>query len=46
MKGSLEFAAYRSFDTAHEAVVVERRLKKWKNPAKALEFLRGSETLG
>ena len=48
MKGDLELVAHRGFETAHDALVAERKLKKWKNPAKALEFLnaQGWEEVG
>ena len=43
MTGDLELVACRRFETLHEALVAERKLKKWKNPVKALEFLKGNE---
>jgi putative endonuclease len=39
MTGELRLIAHRSFDSRHEAAVMERRLKSWKNPAAVVEFL-------
>jgi putative endonuclease len=38
--GAVELVAFREFATRNEAVAVERRLKAWKNPAKAADYLR------
>ena len=35
----LELVASRQFETMQEALLMERKLKNWKNPAKALTFL-------
>jgi putative endonuclease len=40
MKGELALAASASVPSKHEALVLERKLKRWKNPAKAIEFLQ------
>jgi predicted GIY-YIG superfamily endonuclease len=37
--GNLELIAGRTFATRTEAMAVERMLKRWKNPRKAIEFL-------
>jgi predicted GIY-YIG superfamily endonuclease len=37
----LELVASREFDTIGEAYAMEKKLKSWKNPSKALAFLRG-----
>ena len=37
----LELVASRSFETMQEALRMERKLKNWKSPAKALTFLNG-----
>jgi predicted GIY-YIG superfamily endonuclease len=39
MKGELVLVAARSFSTRQEANIIERKLKRWKNPSKALAFL-------
>lgn len=36
-----ELVATRFYPTMDEALAAERMLKKWKNPVKCLEFLRG-----
>jgi predicted GIY-YIG superfamily endonuclease len=43
MTGQLELIAARAFATKHEAAMIERRLKSWKNPAKVLAFLSMNE---
>jgi len=35
----LKLVASRSFPTMQEALLVERKLKSWKSPAKALSYL-------
>ncbi|ACB74886.1 GIY-YIG nuclease family protein [Opitutus terrae] len=42
MKGELRLIATRTLADAHEARVLERTLKSWKNPAKARQYLAGS----
>jgi predicted GIY-YIG superfamily endonuclease len=42
MTGRLKLVAARAFAMKHEAAVIERRLKSWKNPSKVLAFLNGS----
>jgi predicted GIY-YIG superfamily endonuclease len=37
----LGLVASRFYPTMDEALEAERMLKKWKNPVKCLEFLRG-----
>jgi predicted GIY-YIG superfamily endonuclease len=37
----LGLVANRFYPTMDEALEAERMLKKWKNPVKCLEFLRG-----
>ena len=39
--GSLELVASRELPTREEALALERMLKNWKNPKKAVDFLRG-----
>jgi putative endonuclease len=39
--GSLVLVASREFATRADAVRVERQLKSWKNPAKAIAYLKG-----
>ena len=41
MVGELKLVGSRSYKTLREALVVERKLKSWKNPAKAQAFLTG-----
>ena len=40
MAGELKLIAVRKFATRQEANHVERHLKSWKSPAKALAYLR------
>ncbi len=37
--GELELVASRSFETKWEAAEIERRLKSWKQPGKAIVWL-------
>lgn len=37
--GEIELVANAAFATRKEALSVERRLKRWKSPAKAIAFL-------
>ncbi len=37
--GDLVLVAHRGFDSRAEALRIERMLKAWKNPAKAIDFL-------
>jgi putative endonuclease len=43
MKGILELVASAPQATRHDAAVLERRLKSWKNPIKAIAFLNEPE---
>ena len=38
--GGIQLIASKRFETREEAAEAERRLKSWKNPAKAVLFLR------
>ncbi len=40
--GDLRVVAHREFETREAAAEVERRLKSWKNPAKARTYLEGA----
>lgn len=40
MTGSLVLVASASLPSKHDALVMERKLKSWKNPAKAIAFLQ------
>jgi len=37
--GNLQLVACRAYGTREEATVMEKKLKAWKNPAKAQAFL-------
>jgi putative endonuclease len=39
--GGIELIASRQFASRNEAVATERMLKAWKNPLKAIAYLRG-----
>ncbi|HVZ63209.1 MAG TPA: GIY-YIG nuclease family protein [Lacunisphaera sp.] len=42
--GDLELIAYRALNTREEALAVERMLKAWKRPRKAIDYLRQSNS--
>lgn len=46
MHGSLSLVAARPFQTKHAAAVVEKTLKRWKNPSKAREYLLAADAGG
>jgi predicted GIY-YIG superfamily endonuclease len=41
--GDLVIVARRAYETRFEAEVIERKLKSWKNPAKAILYLNSTE---
>ena len=43
MQGELTLIASRVVVSQREALILERKLKNWKNPRKAVAFLNGSE---
>jgi putative endonuclease len=43
MNGELTLVASCVFSSQRDALIMERKLKNWKNPAKAIAFLNGSK---
>ena len=39
MQGELTLVIHRDFPSQREALLMERKLKSWKNPTKAISFL-------
>ncbi|HVU17855.1 MAG TPA: GIY-YIG nuclease family protein [Candidatus Didemnitutus sp.] len=44
MQGSLSLAAAASFATRSDALLIEHKLKNWKNPHKAIAYLSSASS--